>query len=212
MNEQTRGRFITLEGGEAVGKSTQVRALGAALETRGITVVTTREPGGSPGAEAIRTLLLHGSAEAWGPRAEALLFAAARSDHVERLILPALAAGRWVLCDRFIDSSRAYQGGASDLADDDILALHRVGSSGLMPDRTLLLAVDSAATAQRRNLRQLELPDRFEDRPDDFHDRVGRAFAVIAAADPQRVRTVDASGTPEQVTQRLLAELADLLR
>lgn len=211
MSETTLGRFITLEGGEAVGKSTQLRALAAALEQRGVSVVTTREPGGSPGAEAIRTLLLHGSAEAWGPHAEALLFAAARSDHVERLIRPALAAGKWVLCDRFVDSSRAYQGGASALADADILDLHRIGSGGLMPDRTLLLSVDSNATAQRRNLRQLELPDRFEDRPDNFHARVAQAFAAIAFADPERVRTVDASGTPDQVTDRLLAELVDLM-
>ncbi len=206
-----RGRFITLEGGEAVGKSTQIHALASALESLGLAVVTTREPGGSPGAEAIRSLLLHGSAEAFGPRAEALLFAAARSDHIDHVIAPALAAGQWVLCDRFVDSSRAYQGGAGDLADADILALHAIGSGGLMPDRTLLLSVDSAATARRRTLRQLDRPDRFEDRPDAFHQRVASAFAAIAAADPARVRTIDASGPPEQVTVRLLAELADLM-
>ena len=116
------GRFIALEGGEGVGKSTQLRLLAEALRTRGRTVVTTREPGGTPGAEAIRTMLLDPAGEGWGPRAEALLFAAARADHVDRLIRPALARGEWVLTDRYLDSSRAYQGGGSGLADADLLA------------------------------------------------------------------------------------------
>ena len=129
----TRGKFIAFEGGEGAGKSTQARLLALALEARGIACVVTREPGGTPGAEAIRALLLGTAGEGWHPRAEALLFAAARSDHVERLIEPALEAGKWVICDRFVDSSRAYQGGAGGLSDAEVMALHAVGSSGLTP-------------------------------------------------------------------------------
>src|SRR6187402_420899 len=141
MNAKALGRFISLEGGEGVGKSTQARALAAALRARGFDVVETREPGGSAGAEAIRALLLEGGADRWGSRAEALLFAAARADHVDKTILPALAAGKWVLCDRFLDSSIAYQGGADGLGADAIRALHAVGGDGLLPDRTLLLTL-----------------------------------------------------------------------
>ncbi|HWU02510.1 MAG TPA: dTMP kinase, partial [Novosphingobium sp.] len=125
------GLFIAFEGGEGVGKSTQCRLLAEALRATGREVVVTREPGGTSGAEEIRALLLGTKGEGWGPRAEALLFAAARADHVERLIRPALARGAVVVCDRFIDSSRAYQGGGSGLSDGDILALHQVGSEGL---------------------------------------------------------------------------------
>ena len=211
MTTGARGRFISLEGGEGAGKSTQLRALANRLRSRGIDVLETREPGGSPGAEAIRALLLHGPDDAWGPRAEALLFAAARSDHVHRTILPALAAGRWVLCDRFIDSSRAYQGGASGLGDDDIMALHNIGSEGLLPDRTLLLTISSDDAVERRQKRFLDQADRFEDREMDFHDRVASTFQVIASAESDRVRTIDASGTPEAVTERLLLAIADLV-
>ena len=126
----TRGKFIAFEGGEGAGKSTQAHLLAAALDARGIPCVVTREPGGTPGAEAIRALLLGTEGQGWHPRAEALLFAAARSDHVARLIVPALEAGQWVICDRFVDSSRAYQGGAGGLSDADVMALHRVGSQG----------------------------------------------------------------------------------
>ncbi|MEK6541540.1 MAG: dTMP kinase [Pseudomonadota bacterium] len=205
-----RGKFITLEGGEGVGKSTQISALADALRARGHAVVVTREPGGSPGAEAIRELLLHQSADAWSPQTEALLFAAARSDHVARVICPTLERGEWVLCDRYIDSSRAYQGGAGGLSDDDIMALHRVGSGGLLPDRTLLLTVNSAATSSRRAARQLARPDRFEERQSMFHDRVNASFMAMAAQDPARFRIIDASGTPEQVTASLLSALDDL--
>ena len=126
----TRGRFIAFEGGEGAGKSTQAKLLAEALRERGIEVLLTREPGGTPGAEAIRELLLHPPGEGWAPAAEALLFAAARSDHVERAIDPALERGAWVVCDRFVDSSRAYQGGGGGLSDADVLALHQVGSHG----------------------------------------------------------------------------------
>ena len=126
-----RGRFIAFEGGEGAGKSTQSRLLAETLREHGLEVVTTREPGGTPGAEAIRQLLLDAEGEGWNARAEALLFAAARADHVARLIRPALERGAWVVCDRFLDSSRAYQGGGGGLDDADILALHRIGSEGL---------------------------------------------------------------------------------
>jgi dTMP kinase len=126
------GRFIAFEGGEGAGKSTQARLLAEALRRRGVEVVVTREPGGTAGAEAIRALLLSTEGEGWGARAEALLFAAARADHVERLIRPALARGAWVICDRFLDS-RAYQGGGGGLSDDDIRTLHRIGSEDCCP-------------------------------------------------------------------------------
>ena len=155
----TRGRFITLEGGEGAGKSTQLRALAQALRSRGLDVVETREPGGSEGAEAIRALLLTGGADRWSPRAEALLFAAARADHVEKTIRPALQRGAWVLSDRFLDSSRAYQGQGA-LSDADIVALHRLGSEGFLPDRTLLLTLPDNEAAQRARRRDGDQSDR----------------------------------------------------
>ncbi len=205
------GRFISLEGGEGAGKSTQLRALAAALRARGIEVVETREPGGSDGAEAIRALLLTGASDRWSPRAEALLFAAARADHVERTIRPALARGAWVLSDRFLDSSRAYQSGASGLPDAEILALHRIGSDGLLPDRTILLTLPEAEAKARAAARDGGRGDRIGGRDRAFHHAVARAFAGYAASEPHRVRPIDASGAPEAVTARLLAALEDLL-
>ena len=205
------GRFITLEGGEGVGKSTQLAALAAALRARGLDPLVTREPGGSAGAEAIRALLLEGEAGRWGPRAEALLFAAARADHLEKTILPALATGRWVLSDRFLDSSRAYQSGASGLADADILTLHRIGSAGRMPDRTLLLQLPEAEARARAAQRDRGGADRIGGRDAAYHARVASAFAHQAAEEPARFRVVDAAGTPEAVTARLVDALADLL-
>lgn len=210
MNGSRRGRFITLEGGEGVGKSTQLSALAAALRDRGLSVVETREPGGSIGAEAIRELLLHREADAWTAEAEALLFAAARSDHVSRVIRPALERGEWVICDRFIDSTRAYQGGAQGLADSAIMALHRVGSGGLLPDRTFLLRADPAIVAARLAARG-NGSDRFEAKGQQFHAAVADAFAAIAAADPQRFRIIDADAEPATITSAMLAGLSDLL-
>ncbi|HEY8434884.1 MAG TPA: dTMP kinase [Sphingomicrobium sp.] len=204
-----RGRFITLEGGEGVGKSTQVRALAEALRERGIDVLTTREPGGSEGAEKIRELLLEGSVERWGPRAEVLLFAAARADHVDKSIRPALEAGRWVLCDRFIDSSLAYQGGAGGLGLENVRALNVVAVGDLFPDRTFVLTLDTGA--ERALTRDGGSSDRIGGRPDDYHRKVGAAFRIVAAEEPERVKIVDASGTPEQVTARLLDGLTDIL-
>ena len=203
------GRFITLEGGEGVGKSTQLKALAAALRQRGLDVIETREPGGSPGAEAIRGLLLH--EHHWTPEAEALLFAAARADHVARTIRPALERGAWVVCDRFLDSSIAYQGGAGGLGFEAVRALHRVGSHGFLPDRTLLLQLPEAEAGNRARNRDSGGADLIGGRAADYHRSVAGAFARLAAEEPQRFRTVDASGAPAEVTQRLLAALDDLL-
>ena len=203
------GRFISLEGGEGVGKSTQAKALAAALRARGLDVVETREPGGSPGAEAIRSLLLHD--HRWPPEAEALLFAAARSDHVARTIRPALANGSWVVCDRFVDSSIAYQGGAGGLGFDAIRALHAIGSGGFRPDRVLLLQLPKAEAALRAGRRDEGAADLIGGRAADYHRRVAEAFRRLAEEDPERIRLIDASGAPEQVTQSLLAAIEDLL-
>ena len=205
-----RGRFISVEGGEGVGKSTQIAALAAFIEQKGFEVVLTREPGGTEGAETIRQLVLGGSAERWLPRAEALLFAAARSDHVDRLIEPALANGKWVISDRFIDSSRAYQGAGSGLSDADIMALHHIGSRGILPDRTLVLRLDTKEAANRAAARDQNQPDRIQGRVETFHADVDIAFVSFAESE-QRVRLVDASGGPHEVTVRLLAEISDLL-
>lgn len=204
-----RGKFISLEGGEGVGKSTQLEALAAALAQRGVDVVTTREPGGSPGAEAIRRLLLEGETERWTPEAEALLFAAARADHVARTIRPALDRGKWVICDRFLDSSIAYQGAAGGVGIEAVRALHRVGSRGFLPDRTLLLELPEKAAAERMGGRGG--PDRMEAKGADYHRAVVAAFAALADEDPARYRRIDAGGGPETVTARLLAALEDLL-
>jgi dTMP kinase len=211
MSSGTRGRFISLEGGEGVGKSTQSRALAAALRARGLAVVETREPGGSPGAEAIRKLLLEGGVDRWGPRAEALLFAAARADHVHKTILPALQQGKWVICDRFLDSSIAYQGGADGLGADAIRALHAVGSAGLLPDRTLLLTLPEQVAMAREAARDAGRPDRFGARDPDYHRLVTGTFRALAQADPERWRIVEANGTADEVTQALLGALGDLL-
>jgi dTMP kinase len=204
------GRFISLEGGEGVGKSTQLRALAKALSGRGLEVVETREPGGSPGAESIRRLLLDGGDDRWTPEAEALLFAAARSDHVARTIRPALERGAWVLSDRFLDSSLAYQGGAAGVGMETVRKLHDIGSHGFLPDRTLLLELPAEAVAARLSVRDAEGSDRIGGRGGGFHDRVARAFAQLAEDESERFRRVDAGGPPDEVTARLLAAVEDL--
>jgi dTMP kinase len=206
----TQGRFISLEGGEGAGKSTQLRALATALRARGLEVVETREPGGSDGAEAIRNLLLTGGADRWSPRSEALLFAAARADHVEKTIRPALDRGAWVLSDRFLDSSRAYQG-MGELTDADILTLHRIGSAGFLPDRTLFLTLPEAEATARARTRDGDASDRIGGRDRAFHQRVAEAFARYAKEEAERVRPIDASGAADVVTDRLLQSLRDLL-
>lgn len=204
-----RGRFISLEGGEGAGKSTQLKALAAELRSRGIEVVETREPGGSEGAERIRELLLTGADDRWGLHAEALLFAAARSDHVEKVIRPAVEAGKWVLSDRFIDSSLAYQGGAGGLGIEAVRSINAFGIGEWFPDRTLVLAL--AEGGARARARDNEGSDRIGGRPENYHQKVDLAFREVAAEEPERVRIIDASGDPDEVTRRLLDAIADLL-
>lgn len=205
------GRFITLEGGEGAGKSTQTGRLAEALRARGIDVVETREPGGSPGAEAIRALLLGGEEDRWTAPAEALLFAAARADHVARTIRPALARGAWVLCDRFLDSSLAYQGRAGGVGSEAVRALHAIGSGGLMPDRTLLLRLPPEEAAVRAAVRDGGAGDRIGARNAVYHDAVRAAFDRLAQTAPDRFRIIDASGPLDAVTGRLWAAVADFL-
>ncbi len=203
----TRGKFIALEGGEGAGKSTQARLLAAALQQRGVECVVTREPGGTPGAEAIRALLLGTEGEGWNARAEALLFAAARSDHVERLIRPAMDAGKWVICDRYVDSSRAYQGGGLGLSDAEVMELHRIGSGGLLPDVTLLIEVSPEAARQRAAARDVDGADRIGGRDEDFHAKVAAAFNRFADAEPARFARIDGNGDAETVHRAIMAAL-----
>jgi len=207
----SRGRFIALEGGEGVGKSTQARLLTEALERLGRPAILTREPGGTPGAEAIRALLLDPPGDGWNARAEALLFAAARSDHVEKLIRPALEAGKWVICDRFIDSTRAYQGGGGGLSDADIMTLHGIGSGGLLPDLTVLIEAAPDVSGRRLSLRDGDDSDAIGGRDAGYHRRVSDAFARLAEAEPGRFVRIEGEGTREEIHARILRALAPLL-
>lgn len=206
----TSGRFITFEGGEGVGKSTQAHLLVDALRGRGLEVVQTREPGGTLGAEAIRDLLLD-KRFTWDTRAEALLFAAARSDHVSQLIGPALDRGEWVVCDRFIDSSRAYQAGGGEWSDDAVLSLHTLGSHALMPDVTFLLQAPTDEIAQRLHERDGNHVDRIGGKPAVYHARVAEHFRQLAVTDPERFVLIDASGSPAEVHQRVMRAMAPLI-
>jgi dTMP kinase len=205
------GKFITLEGGEGTGKSTQIRALADSLAARGIDCLITREPGGSPGAEAIRELLLGGAEERWSAQAEALLFAAARTDHVDKTINPALETGRWVLSDRFLDSSLAYQGGAGGLGIEAVRSINAFGIGDTLPDRTLILLLGDEEGRARARDRDQHDGDRIGGRSADYHRAVETAFRLIAIEEPERVKLIDASGTANQVTARLLDAIADLL-
>lgn len=210
MDAVELGRFIAFEGGEGTGKSTQARLLVSALETRGIEAVLTREPGGTAGAETIRSLLLHPPADGWGAEAEAMLFAAARSDHVARLIKPALVRGAWVVCDRFVDSSRAYQGAAGALGDEAVGALHTIGSGGLLPDIALVLTAGPDLAAERIAARDGDRADAIGGRDAAYHLRVNAAFRDFAAKEPQRFALIDGEGTIEEVHARVMAALAQL--
>lgn len=207
----TRGKFIALEGGEGAGKSTQARMLVDALAGMGITADLTREPGGTPGAEAIRALLLDPPGEGWGAEAEALLFAAARSDHVTRRIRPALDRGDWVISDRFVDSSRAYQGGAGQLGDETIVTLHAIGSGGLRPDLTILLEANSAEVAERLAARDGENSDAIGGRDASYHRAVADAFRKFASEDPDGFAVIDASASPQEVHLQIMSALKPLL-
>lgn len=192
-----RGRLITFEGGEGAGKSTQVRRLRTMLVQAGLEVVTTREPGGTPGAEAIRTLVTEGTADRWSPLTETLLFLAARQDHVERLIKPALAEGRWVLCDRFIDSTRVYQGLAGTLGLDLIDRLHDVIFDRIEPDLTLLLDLPVDVGLGRRQA--AGDANRFERKITDFHQAVRTGFLDLAERESDRFTVIDAEPPEDDV-------------
>ncbi len=208
-----KGLFISFEGGEGAGKSTQIRILAETLRSRGLEVVVTREPGGSPGAEAIRHVLLSGAAEAFGVRMEAMLFAAARNDHVEEVIRPALESGAVILCDRFLDSSRVYQGTTGNLEPDFIETLQRIAVDGTMPDLTLIFdipAVDGLARARKR-ADDGATPDRFEKEELETHEKRREAYLDIALNEPRRCRIVDAKQPQERVTEDVLSMVEPLL-
>lgn len=196
-----RGRLITFEGGEGVGKSTQISRLAAGLAEAGFDVITTREPGGTAGAEAIRTLVTEGSADRWSPLTETLLFLAARQDHVERLIRPALAAGRWVLCDRFIDSTRVYQGLAGTLGLDLIDRLHDVVFDRIAPDLTLLLDLPIEIGLARRGA--AGDGNRFEQKVTSFHQAVRQGFLDLAEREPERFALIGADPPAEDVASAI---------
>lgn len=203
------GLFISFEGGEGVGKSTQVRRLAARLQAAGREVVTTREPGGSPGAEAIRNLVLNGSADRWSPVTETLLMYASRRDHIERTLRPALERGAVVLCDRYADSTRAYQGAAGGADPELIQALETFILEDVRPDRTLIFDLDPELGLARA-LGRPDAEARFESKGLDFHRRLRAGFLAIARDEPERCRIVDASGDPDAVEARVLEALQDL--
>lgn len=207
----TRGRFITFEGGEGCGKSTQARLLAEWLRTQGLQVVLTREPGGTAGAEAIRELLLYPAHGDWSPRAEALLFAAARSDHVDKVILPALEQGIWVVSDRFLDSTLAYQGVAGELGSAAIKQLHRIGSQGLLPDRTFLLQVEPDISAARLHGRDGDAVDAIAGRDTSYHSAVAAAFSSLLIEEPDRLTAIDGNADIEAVQQSIRRAVAPLL-
>ena len=205
-----RGRFISFEGGEGSGKSTQIRMLAERLDDAGLRTVVTREPGGSPGAEIIRHLLLSGMGRLLGAEAESLLFAAARDDHVHAVIRPALHQGNWVLCDRFFDSTRAYQGGPGKVDPAVLNAMQRVTIGDLKPDLTLILDVPVEVGMQRAAVRRGSgAPDRFEAEEVNFHDGLREAYRQIAAAEPQRCILIDANAPVGMVAAKIWRVVRD---
>lgn len=204
----TKGRFITLEGGEGTGKSTLARGLTEALRARGLEVIVTREPGGAPGADAIRALLVSGAANRWSAMEEALLFAAARLNHLNHTIRPALARGAWVVCDRYFDSTRAYQVGGAGLDPANLDELNnQIGVD--YPDLTLILDIDpKVGLARSRGAHVGE--DRFEQKGAAFHQRVRDEFLQIAEREPERCRVIDASQSAESVLAAALREIESI--
>lgn len=197
------GRFITLEGGEGSGKSTQAALLGQALEAAGIEVIPTREPGGTAGAEEIRKLILEGDTHKWDAVTELLLFSAARRDHVERYMKPALTAGKWVICDRFTDSSHAYQGFAHGLGSAYFEQLKRLTIGNFQPDLTLILDLPAEEGLKRAEARK-EGANRFEEKERHFHDAVRRGFLAIAESEPERCAVVNAGKKPDVVHEQIV--------
>jgi dTMP kinase len=207
-----RGRFITFEGGEGSGKSTQIRTLAERLDAMRLRAIVTREPGGSPGAEIIRHLLLSGMGKLLGPDAETLLFAAARDDHVHTVIEPALTQGNWVLCDRFSDSTRVYQGRLGQVVPAMLNALERVTIGDLKPDLTIILDIPVEIGMQRAALRRgTSAPDRFESEDVKFHQQLRDAYRQIAADEPQRCVLIDANADAKTVADRVLIAVRDRL-
>ncbi len=206
-----RGRFITFEGGEGAGKSTQIGLLASWLATRGLAVKTTREPGGTEGAERIRKLLVEGDVGAWTPMTEALLHYAARREHVVRVVEPALAAGEWVICDRFADSTMAYQGFGHRLGRTPIAALHRTAIGRFKPDLTLILDIP-VTEGLSRAARRRGAETRYENMAIEFHTRVRRGFRAIARAEPRRCVLLDARAGIEAMQRQIRDAVAHRLR
>lgn len=208
-----RAKFITFEGGEGAGKSTQLRLLAERLQKKAhIAVEVTREPGGTPGAEAIRELLVRGEVARWTPLTEAFLHIAARADHVARFIQPALTAGKWVLCDRFADSTVAYQGYGHGLDKAAITALNKLALGEVKPDLTFIFDLPvSEGLARSRKPSQVRGEDRYEKMDISFHERIREGFLAIAAQEPQRCRIVNASGTIDEIAAKIAALAASHL-
>jgi dTMP kinase len=205
-----RGRFISFEGGEGSGKSTQIKPLAERLGTAKLRAIVTREPGGSVGAEIIRHLVLSGMGKLLGPDAETLLFAAARDDHVRTIIEPALKQGLWVLCDRFSDSTRVYQGALGKVAPGILNAMQRVTIGDLKPDLTIILDVPVEVGLQRAAARRgAGAADRFEAEDVKFHQQLRDAYRQIAAAEPQRCVLIDATAEPNIVAAHIWSTLRD---
>ena len=207
-----RGRFITFEGGEGTGKSTQVKRLAAALEARKIAAVVTREPGGSPGAEEIRNLVLKGDPARWNPLTEALLFYAARADHTDRTIKPALAAGKWVICDRYSDSSYAYQGGGRGLNRETVRRIEAIAIDDFKPELTLILDLPVEIGLKRSIGRQGNTETRFEEMDIAFHERMRKAFLDIARRNPDRCIVIPADQDVDAVADAVLATVKQRFR
>ncbi|MGB3387942.1 MAG: dTMP kinase [Pseudaminobacter sp.] len=208
----TRGLFITFEGGEGAGKSTQIRRLADRLRKKGYGLTLTREPGGSPGAEAVRHVILSGAAEVFGPQMEALLFAAARADHIEQVIRPAIERGDIVLCDRFVDSWRVYQGGAGNLTPDFLEMVEQVSVNGMMPDMTIIFDIDPAEGLRRATERRgAESADRFEKETLAVHQKRREAFLQIARDEPDRCIVIDTSQDRDVVEDAVTEAVFGLL-
>lgn len=209
-----RGRFITFEGGEGCGKSTQIRLLAERLRAQGLQVLLTREPGGTALAERIRALVREIGEDPPNARAETLLFLASRAQLVENVVRPALAAGTWVLCDRFADSTFAYQGYGRGLNLTELKALNAFATGGLMPDRTILLDVAPETAAARLRARERmtqTAADRMEQAGDDFHARLKAGFLELAAAEPERFAVIAAEGAVESVAEKVWSSIRHML-
>ncbi|WP_417457072.1 dTMP kinase [Kordiimonas sp.] len=207
-----KARFLTFEGGEGAGKSTQIRLLANWLETQGVEVLLTREPGGSPGAELIRDLLLKGAVDRWLPISEALMLAAARADHIERTIKPALEAGKWVLCDRFYDSSVAYQGAGRGVGIEEVQHIQEIAFGDMRPDLTLILDLPVEIGLKRALAREgakSDMEDRFERMERSFHETLRQAFLSIAEREPERCVVLDADQAIERLQENLRTIIMD---